>query len=101
MILKGRSSGYGISLQEGIGCPNAENRKGCTPAQIALAWVLSQGEDIVPIPGTKRRTYLEENVKAVDIYLSGEEIAQLNNAIPSDAASGPRYNQQAMRSIDK
>jgi aryl-alcohol dehydrogenase-like predicted oxidoreductase len=75
--------------------------KSCTQAQIALAWVLAQGCDIVPIPGTKRNAYLEENVKAVDITLTVEEITQLNNAIPLDAASGPRYSAQAMVSVDK
>jgi aryl-alcohol dehydrogenase-like predicted oxidoreductase len=75
--------------------------KGCTKAQIALTWVLSQGEDLVPIPGTKRRTYLEENVKAVDITLTGAEITQLSNAIPLGAASGQRYAPQAMISVNR
>lgn len=75
--------------------------KSCTLAQIALAWVLAQGEDIVPIPGTKRRTYLEENVKAVDITLTREEITQLNNAIPAGAASGTRYSGQNMTYVNK
>jgi aryl-alcohol dehydrogenase-like predicted oxidoreductase len=65
--------------------------KGATPAQIALAWVLAQGEDIVPIPGTKRRKYLEENVKALDVDLTGEEIARLEAAFPKGAAVGDRY----------
>jgi aryl-alcohol dehydrogenase-like predicted oxidoreductase len=65
--------------------------KGATPAQIALAWVLAQGEDIVPIPGTKRRKYLEENVKALDVDLTGEDIARLEAAFPKGAAVGDRY----------
>jgi aryl-alcohol dehydrogenase-like predicted oxidoreductase len=65
--------------------------KGATPAQIALAWVLSRGEDIVPIPGTKRRMYLEENVKALDVHLTGDEIARLEAAFPQGAAVGDRY----------
>jgi len=75
--------------------------KGCTNAQIALAWVLAQGEDLVPIPGTKSRGYLEENVKAVDITLTGAEITQLSNAIPLGAASGQRYSPQAMISVNR
>lgn len=64
---------------------------GVTPAQVALAWVLAQGEDIIPIPGTKRRKYLEQNVAAVDIALTGDQLARLNEALPPGAAAGPRY----------
>jgi len=64
---------------------------GVTPAQVALAWVLAQGEDIIPIPGTKRREYLELNVAAVEIALSAEQLARLNEALPKGAAAGPRY----------
>jgi aryl-alcohol dehydrogenase-like predicted oxidoreductase len=66
-------------------------RKGGTPAQIALAWLLAQGDDIIPIPGTKRIKWLEENVGAVDIHLSDDEIATLTEAFPPGAASGERY----------
>jgi aryl-alcohol dehydrogenase-like predicted oxidoreductase len=65
--------------------------KGVTPAQLALAWVLAQGEDIVSIPGTKRRTYLEQNVGAVDVTLTEEDLARINQAFPMDAAVGTRY----------
>lgn len=65
--------------------------KGCTSAQLALAWVLAQGEDIFPIPGTKRRTYLEQNAAAVDIDLDAETVERLKTAIPRDAAAGTRY----------
>jgi aryl-alcohol dehydrogenase-like predicted oxidoreductase len=65
--------------------------KGCTPAQLALAWVLSRGDDVVPIPGTKRRTYLEENAAATQITLSDEELQQLDEAFPPGAAAGERY----------
>jgi aryl-alcohol dehydrogenase-like predicted oxidoreductase len=75
--------------------------KGFTKAQIALAWVLAQGEDIVPIPGTKSRGYLEENVKAVDVTFTGAEITELSNAIPPGAASGLRYPPQAMLSVNR
>jgi aryl-alcohol dehydrogenase-like predicted oxidoreductase len=62
-----------------------------TPAQLALAWVLAQGQDIVPIPGTKRRTYLEQNVAAVALGLTSEEIRRIGEAAPKGAAAGPRY----------
>lgn len=65
--------------------------KGATPAQIALAWVLARGEDVVPIPGTKRRSYLEQNIAALDVKLTGDEIAQLSEAFPPGSAAGTRY----------
>jgi aryl-alcohol dehydrogenase-like predicted oxidoreductase len=65
--------------------------KGCTPAQLALAWVLSRGDDVVPIPGTKRRTYLEENAAAVAVELSDDELQRLDEAFPPGAAAGQRY----------
>lgn len=74
--------------------------KRCTPAQLALAWVLSQGKDIVPIPGTKRRRYLEENVGALDVRLTPEELRTVDRAIPRNSASGLRYPEAAMRGIN-
>ncbi len=65
--------------------------KGVTPAQLALAWVLAQGQDIVPIPGTKRRTYLEQNVAAVALGLTSEDVRRIDEAVPKGAAAGPRY----------
>jgi aryl-alcohol dehydrogenase-like predicted oxidoreductase len=65
--------------------------KGVTPAQLALAWLLAQGEDIVSIPGTKRRTYLEQNVGAVDVTLTEEDLTRINEAFPMDVAFGTRY----------
>jgi aryl-alcohol dehydrogenase-like predicted oxidoreductase len=65
--------------------------KGCTAAQLALAWVLSRGDDVVPIPGTKRRRYLEENAAASEIDLTPEELRRLDEAFPAGAAAGPRY----------
>lgn len=67
------------------------HEKNVAPAQLALAWVLAQGEDIVPIPGTKRRKYLEQNVGAVDVNLTEEDLNQINDAFPMDAAMGTRY----------
>ena len=75
--------------------------KGCTKAQIALAWILGQGEDLVPIPGTKRRVYLEENVKSVEITLTESEMTQLSNAMPPGVASGQRYAPQAMKAVNR
>lgn len=74
--------------------------KGVKPGQVALAWVLAQGKDIVPIPGTKRRTYLEENVAAVEVTLSNAEIEKLSNAIPRGAASGDRYVASSMKALN-
>ena len=65
--------------------------KNVTPAQLALAWILAQGEDIVAIPGTKRRTYLEQNLGALDVTLTEEDLARINDAFPMDAAAGTRY----------
>jgi aryl-alcohol dehydrogenase-like predicted oxidoreductase len=67
------------------------SEKGCTPGQLALAWVLAQGDDVVPIPGTKRVKYLEENVAATDVTLSQEDLTALEQAIPRDAVAGDRY----------
>ncbi len=76
-------------------------KKGCKPSQLALAWLLAQGEDIVPIPGTKRRKYLEENAAAVDLALSKDEIAEISMAAPPGAASGTRYALAAMPSLNR
>ncbi len=73
--------------------------KGCTPGQLALAWLLHVGEDIVPIPGTKRRSYLEENVGAVEIELSDDDLARLDAVFPKGATAGARYAD--MSSIDR
>ena len=73
--------------------------KAVTPAQLALAWVLAQGEDIVPIPGTKRRARLEENAAAVDVELSDDELREIADALPE--ASGDRYPEQSMATLDR
>jgi aryl-alcohol dehydrogenase-like predicted oxidoreductase len=73
----------------------------CTPAQLSLAWLLAQGPDIVPIPGTKRRVYLEENVAAADIELSREDVEELSRVFAPDAASGERYPEDMARLVDK
>jgi aryl-alcohol dehydrogenase-like predicted oxidoreductase len=74
--------------------------KGCTPGQLALAWVLSRGEDVIPIPGTKRRAYLEENLAAVEIALSEDDLAQIEQVFPLGAASGDRYPESAMKMLN-
>jgi aryl-alcohol dehydrogenase-like predicted oxidoreductase len=76
-------------------------RKGATPAQVALAWLLHKGEDIVSIPGTKRRKYLEENVAAAVLTLAAAEIAELDRALAREKVAGPRYNPQLMATIDR
>ena len=73
--------------------------KGVTPTQVALAWVLSRGEDVVPIPGTKHVSNLEQNVKAVDLELSDEDLAALEQAFPAGAAAGDRYPAAGMRTV--
>jgi aryl-alcohol dehydrogenase-like predicted oxidoreductase len=76
-------------------------RKGVKPAQLALAWVLAKGEDLVPIPGTKRRKYLEENAAAVDLRLTSADIAELEAAVPQNEIAGERYAAAAMKAIDR
>jgi aryl-alcohol dehydrogenase-like predicted oxidoreductase len=75
--------------------------KGCKPSQLALAWVLARGNDIVPIPGTKRRKYLEENVAALDVQLSADDLQRLAEAFPHGAASGQRYPEQMMKAVNQ
>jgi aryl-alcohol dehydrogenase-like predicted oxidoreductase len=75
--------------------------KGVAPGQIALAWLLHRGPDIVPIPGTKRRTYLEENVGAADVSLSAGEMEELDAALAPEKVSGPRYNAKQMATVDR
>jgi aryl-alcohol dehydrogenase-like predicted oxidoreductase len=77
------------------------SRKGVTPGQIALAWLLHKGPDIVPIPGTKRRRYLEENVAAAVVTLTAEEMAALDAALSPDKVSGPRYSEKQMAQVDR
>lgn len=76
-------------------------KKNATPSQIALAWLLHQGEDIVPIPGTKRRSYLEENLNAAELRLSAEEMNQLDESLAPENISGPRYGERLMSMIDR
>ncbi len=75
--------------------------KGCTPSQLALAWVLAQGQDIVPIPGTKRRKYLEDNVGALNVRLTPEDIRRIEEVFPSGAAAGERYPEHMMQLVNQ
>jgi|SRR5579871_2593419 aryl-alcohol dehydrogenase-like predicted oxidoreductase len=76
-------------------------QKHCTPSQLALAWVLAQGDDIVPIPGTKRRKYLEDNVAAIDLKLTQSDLDQIDEVFPPDAAAGKRYPDHMMASVNR
>ncbi|HTI42402.1 MAG TPA: aldo/keto reductase [Vicinamibacterales bacterium] len=76
-------------------------RKHCTPAQLALAWLLAQGDDIVPIPGSKRRERLEENAAAVDIELTGDELQEIDTLLPAGMAAGTRYPEPGMRAVNR
>jgi aryl-alcohol dehydrogenase-like predicted oxidoreductase len=76
-------------------------KKGATPGQIALAWLLHKGDDIVPIPGTKRRKYLEENVAAADVRLTTNDMATLDAALAPDKVAGPRYSEKQMAQVDR
>jgi aryl-alcohol dehydrogenase-like predicted oxidoreductase len=75
-------------------------KKDCTPSQLALAWVLAQGKDIVPIPGTKRRKYLEENVGAVDVKLTPDDLKQIEEIVPAKSVAGERYNESMMKIVN-
>jgi aryl-alcohol dehydrogenase-like predicted oxidoreductase len=75
--------------------------KKCSPAQLALAWVLAQGDDVVPIPGTKRRKYLEENIGALDVELTADDLKQIDEVAPKGAAAGLRYPEAMMASVGR
>ena len=77
------------------------SEKACTPAQLALAWVLAQGEDVVPIPGTKRRRFLEENVGAFSVALSADDLRRLDDVMPRGVASGQRYADDGMSAVNR
>lgn len=77
------------------------DRKKCTPAQLALAWLLAQGEDIIPIPGTKRRERLQENLEAIELELSDDDLHRIEEAAPVGYAAGTRYPQAAMNSLNR
>jgi aryl-alcohol dehydrogenase-like predicted oxidoreductase len=96
---QGANFARNLALVEEIRTVAAEKR--CTASQIALAWLLAQGPDIVPIPGTKQRPYLEVNVKALDVTLSKADLARIEKAFPLRAAAGERYPEVAMRALNR
>jgi aryl-alcohol dehydrogenase-like predicted oxidoreductase len=98
-----RFTGENIGRNASISAKLAEiaESKGCTPAQVAIGWVSAQGKDIVPIPGTKRRRYLEENVAALDIALTPEEISRISAAFPPGSAAGDRYPRGMMEAVNR
>ena len=95
---QGENFGKNLGLVRAIETMAA--KKKCTPAQLALAWVLARGEDLVPIPGTKSRTRLEENVRALDVRLTPADLARIEEIAPKGVASGERYHDMAMKAID-
>jgi aryl-alcohol dehydrogenase-like predicted oxidoreductase len=96
---QGENFARNLQLVERIGELAAD--KGVTPGQLALAWVLAQGEQLVPIPGTKRRKYLQENAAAVDVVLSQDELVRIDAVFPVGAAAGTRYPEPMMRLLDR
>jgi aryl-alcohol dehydrogenase-like predicted oxidoreductase len=96
---QGENFAKNLELVEQIQAIAAE--KGATASQLALAWLLAQGEDIVPIPGTKRRTYLEENVAATDILLTQDDLRRIEAVAPKGAAAGDRYPTQTMSTVNR
>jgi aryl-alcohol dehydrogenase-like predicted oxidoreductase len=75
--------------------------KGCTPSQLALAWVMAQGDDMVPIPGTKRREFLEENIGAINVTLTPQDLARIDEVAPKGAAAGDRYAAESMKLLGR
>jgi aryl-alcohol dehydrogenase-like predicted oxidoreductase len=88
-----------LDLVERVG--EIAREKKCTPAQLALAWVLAQGDDIVPIPGTKRRKYLQENVGALNVALTSADLARIDEVAPKEAFAGERYPDWAMQMVNR
>ncbi|MEO8090121.1 MAG: aldo/keto reductase [Gemmatimonadales bacterium] len=92
---------YDANMRAAAVVQELAQQKGRTAGQVALAWLLHKGNDIVPIPGTKRRRFLEENVAAADLKLSAAEIERLDAALPPEVVAGPRYNERMMSFIDR
>ncbi len=96
---QGENFQHNLDLVERVGEIAREKR--CTPAQLALAWVLAQGDDIVPIPGTKRRKYLQENIGALDVNLTSADLARIEEVAPKHAVAGERYPDWAMQMVNR
>jgi len=95
---QGAAFGGNLKLVESIRA--LASAKGCTPGQLALAWVLAQGDDVIPIPGTKKVRYLEENAAAVDVVLTAADLSAIDEALPAGAAIGERYAPDGMRALN-
>jgi aryl-alcohol dehydrogenase-like predicted oxidoreductase len=95
---QGENFGKNLRLVEKI--EEMAREKGCTPAQLALAWALAQDDGVVPIPGTKRRKYLEENAGALQITLTQDDLARIEQVTPRGAAAGPRYPESMMKVVN-
>jgi len=96
-----QGSNFDANMRIAAAVRELARRKKATSGQVALAWLLGRGDDVVPIPGTKRRTYLEENIAAADLALAAGDIAALDAAVPSGSTAGPRYAPQLMAQIDR
>jgi aryl-alcohol dehydrogenase-like predicted oxidoreductase len=96
-----QGANFDANMRAAAAVQELARRKGATPGQIALAWLLHKGDDMVPIPGTKRRKYLEENLAAADLKLSRPEMALLDAALPPEKVAGPRYNERMMATVDR
>jgi aryl-alcohol dehydrogenase-like predicted oxidoreductase len=96
-----QESNFGANLRIVNVVKAVASAKSCTPAQVALAWLLSRGEDLVPIPGTKRVRYVEENAKAVEIKLSANELNRLDADVPVGIAAGDRYAEPGMKTVNR
>ncbi len=96
-----RGENFDANMRAAAAVRELAAEKGATPGQIALAWLLHQGEDIVPIPGTKRRSYLEENVASAELALSDEDLERLEHAMSPDRISGARYSERMMSFVDR
>ena len=92
---------YDANMRAAAVVQDLARQKGATPGQVALAWLLHKGDDIVPIPGTKRRRFLEENAAAADLSLTPADIDRLDSALPAEVVAGPRYNERMMSFIDR
>lgn len=96
-----QGANYDANVQAATLVQTIAEQRNAKPGQVALAWLLQKGDDIVPIPGTKRRTYLEENIAALYLQLTSAEVAQLDRALAPEAVSGPRYNESMMVTVDR
>jgi aryl-alcohol dehydrogenase-like predicted oxidoreductase len=92
---------FGKNLELADRVREVADGKGITPGQLVLAWLLAQGDDIVPIPGTKRRKYLEDNVGAAGVTLTEDDLARIEEAMPRGSAAGERYTEEQMRSVGR